>query len=213
MAHGLSCPAACGILVPWPGFKPVSPGLQDQFLTTGPPGKSPWQSFLKVKFVLCYSSALKPPVIFFLTPFYSVKAWNAALTPPTTSLAAPLASPTALATTLLQSIWPYEHKTLANHRTHIRIRALLSVPSGEAFPWLWLSEQYPTPASLLPLPCFFLRALAIWHLFRFVDCLLLEGRDLTCFIYCFIYRAWHTVGAQDIFVKWMKKITRRKRYF
>ena len=39
--HGLSCPAACGILVPRPGIKPPSPALEGRFLTTGPPGKSP----------------------------------------------------------------------------------------------------------------------------------------------------------------------------
>ena len=31
---------ACGLLVPWPGIEPTSPGLQGRFLTTGPPGKS-----------------------------------------------------------------------------------------------------------------------------------------------------------------------------
>ena len=36
-AHGLSCSAACGILVPRPGIKPTSPALQGRFLTTGPP--------------------------------------------------------------------------------------------------------------------------------------------------------------------------------
>ena len=35
------CPAARGVLVPGPGIEPVSPGLEDRFLTTGPPG-SPW---------------------------------------------------------------------------------------------------------------------------------------------------------------------------
>ena len=42
----LSCPAACGILVPQPGLEPASPALQDGFLTTGPPGKSPRNTFL-----------------------------------------------------------------------------------------------------------------------------------------------------------------------
>ena len=37
---GLSCCKASGILVPQPGIKHVSPGLQGGFLTTGPPGKS-----------------------------------------------------------------------------------------------------------------------------------------------------------------------------
>ena len=36
----LSCPAAGGILVPWPGIKPTCSVLEDKFLTTGPPGKS-----------------------------------------------------------------------------------------------------------------------------------------------------------------------------
>ena len=37
---GLSCPSACGILVPQPGIEPASSALQGGFLTTGPPGKS-----------------------------------------------------------------------------------------------------------------------------------------------------------------------------
>ena len=40
MVHGLSCPKACGILIPGPGIEPVSPALVGGFLTTGPPGKS-----------------------------------------------------------------------------------------------------------------------------------------------------------------------------
>ena len=40
-AHGLSCPTACGILVPRPGIKPMSPTLEGGFSTTGPPRKSP----------------------------------------------------------------------------------------------------------------------------------------------------------------------------
>ena len=39
-ANGLSCPAACGILVPQPGIEPASPALEGGFLTAGPPGKS-----------------------------------------------------------------------------------------------------------------------------------------------------------------------------
>ena len=38
--RGLSCPAACAILVPRPGIEPASPALAGGFLTTGPPGKS-----------------------------------------------------------------------------------------------------------------------------------------------------------------------------
>ena len=38
--HGLSCPAAQGILVPRPGTEPSSPASEDGFLTTGPTWKS-----------------------------------------------------------------------------------------------------------------------------------------------------------------------------
>ena len=48
VAHRLSCPVACGILVPQPGIKPMSPALQGRFLTTGPPGKSPLLSPLDI---------------------------------------------------------------------------------------------------------------------------------------------------------------------
>ena len=41
LALGLSCPTACGILVPWPWISPATPSLEGRFLTTGPPGKSP----------------------------------------------------------------------------------------------------------------------------------------------------------------------------
>lgn len=37
--HGLSCSAACEILVPWSKIEPMSPGLEDGLLTTGPRGK------------------------------------------------------------------------------------------------------------------------------------------------------------------------------
>ena len=43
--HRLSCPAACGILVPRPGIEPASPAQEGGFLTTGPPGKSPTKTF------------------------------------------------------------------------------------------------------------------------------------------------------------------------
>ena len=39
VALRLSCSEACGILVPKPGIKPLSPALAGRFLTTGPPGK------------------------------------------------------------------------------------------------------------------------------------------------------------------------------
>ena len=40
VAHTLSCPATCGILVPRPGVEPASPALEGGFLTTGPPGRT-----------------------------------------------------------------------------------------------------------------------------------------------------------------------------
>ena len=40
VAHGLSCPTACGILVSQPGIEPTFPALAGGFLTPGPPGKS-----------------------------------------------------------------------------------------------------------------------------------------------------------------------------
>ena len=45
VAYGLSCPAACGILVPGPGIEPVSPAFAGGFLTTGPSGKSTVEIF------------------------------------------------------------------------------------------------------------------------------------------------------------------------
>ena len=38
---------ACGILAPRPGIEPAPPALEDEVLTTGPPGKS-------LKYCLCW---------------------------------------------------------------------------------------------------------------------------------------------------------------
>ena len=46
VALGLSCPVACGILVPQPGIEPVSAALEGGFLTTEPPLKSPVSPYL-----------------------------------------------------------------------------------------------------------------------------------------------------------------------
>ena len=46
VAQGLSCSAACGILVPQPVIEPMSPAMEGGFFTTGPPGKSLCISFL-----------------------------------------------------------------------------------------------------------------------------------------------------------------------
>ena len=64
MARGLSCPVACGILVPRPGIEPASPALQDGFLTTGPPEKS-LCIFLYMSFwcTLVYISAEYIPMV------------------------------------------------------------------------------------------------------------------------------------------------------
>ena len=44
-ACGLRCPAACGILVPRPGFEPASPALEGGFLTTGATREVPFSYF------------------------------------------------------------------------------------------------------------------------------------------------------------------------
>ena len=49
VVHGLSCPTACGILLPAPGIEPMSPALSGGFLTTQPPGKSHPLIFLRRK--------------------------------------------------------------------------------------------------------------------------------------------------------------------
>ena len=52
-AHGLSCPSACGVLVPLPGIQPSPTALEGRFLTTGPPGKSPqWGIFEQRRFLV-----------------------------------------------------------------------------------------------------------------------------------------------------------------
>ena len=55
---GLSCPAACGILVSRSGIELASPALEGGFFTTGPPGKS-----------LCFFiSLLRTPLLSISTP-------------------------------------------------------------------------------------------------------------------------------------------------
>ena len=55
VAQRLSCPAARGILIPQPRIEPMSPALEDRFLTTGPPGKSP-KNFEEENCFSCCSS-------------------------------------------------------------------------------------------------------------------------------------------------------------
>ena len=56
---GLSCPAASGILVPWPGIKPVSPAFQGRLLTTAPPEK-----FLRILNLITSAKTLPYKVMF-----------------------------------------------------------------------------------------------------------------------------------------------------
>ena len=65
VAHGLSCSAARGILVPQPGVKPACLVLQGGFSTSGPPGES-WLSILNIAVCTCQSQT---PDLFFPEPF------------------------------------------------------------------------------------------------------------------------------------------------
>ena len=51
----LRCPAACGILVPLPGFELESPTLEGRLFITGPPGKS----LNKFLLALCFPPGLQ----------------------------------------------------------------------------------------------------------------------------------------------------------
>ena len=62
VAAQLSCPVACGILVPQPGIEPASPALEGGFLTTRPPGKSLFD------FLIWTHSLLLVPVTDFWSP-------------------------------------------------------------------------------------------------------------------------------------------------
>ena len=59
VAHGFSCPEACGILLPWQGIKPKSPALEGRFLTTGPLWKSQNKVFYSCLSLLCCWCACK----------------------------------------------------------------------------------------------------------------------------------------------------------
>ena len=54
--HGLSCPAARGLLVPQPGVEPMAPALEGKLPTTGPPEKS-----LDKRFYVLSSSIAENP--------------------------------------------------------------------------------------------------------------------------------------------------------
>ena len=66
VAGELSCPAAHGFLVLWPGVEPASPALEGGFITTGPPGLplvSLWAhcsfSYITLPFFVWSSSSAK----------------------------------------------------------------------------------------------------------------------------------------------------------
>ena len=56
VACRLSCPVACGTLVPQPGIEPTSPALEGGFLTTGPPGKSLIYLFIFILYLILFLS-------------------------------------------------------------------------------------------------------------------------------------------------------------
>ena len=68
-AYGLSCPMACGILVPQWGIKPAYPALEGRFLTTGPPGK-----LLKKTTISLVAEAFGSSTMFILHFLYSKKS-------------------------------------------------------------------------------------------------------------------------------------------
>ena len=72
VAWGLSCSAACGILVPWPGIKPTSLALQGGVLTTGPPGKSSHMKFFVTLPASCRVPWLQVPYL----PLEPYKPWK-----------------------------------------------------------------------------------------------------------------------------------------
>ena len=53
VAHGVSCPAAYGILVSGSGIKATSPALAGGFSTNGPLGEAPDRILILVFLALC----------------------------------------------------------------------------------------------------------------------------------------------------------------
>ena len=54
VAVGLSCPSACGILVPRPGIEPESPALEGRFFTAEPPENSSHVHFINLFILFIY---------------------------------------------------------------------------------------------------------------------------------------------------------------
>ena len=59
----LAAPRACGILVPQPGMKLGSPALGGRFLTTGPPEKSLFSSYIDYTGFPVSSAVKNPPAM------------------------------------------------------------------------------------------------------------------------------------------------------
>ena len=87
VAQWLSCPAACGILVPWPGIEPASFAMEGGFLTTGPPGKSPkgnikyeMRHFMQpIKTIFCSIINFLPRSRYFTMSNKSTREWESKL--------------------------------------------------------------------------------------------------------------------------------------
>ena len=156
--HSLSCPTACGILVPQPGIETVAPALKSGFLATGPWRKS-----------FFFNSSQRSLIILFLTPSYHIilKSYS-------------LASTSSLYCTFLvtndltefeyhkvastQSIGPGALQRPGTQCSQYNL-ALLVMPTETLFPWIpcqhtmlilllpiWQQLLSLAIASLLPTP-------------------------------------------------------------
>ena len=73
VAHGLICPAACGILVPRPGIEPASSALEGGFLAAGPLGKSQICYFCFHIFCSSFTKSVQIWVVMFFLMNWSFK--------------------------------------------------------------------------------------------------------------------------------------------
>ena len=67
VTEGLSCPMACGILLPRAGTEPVSPALGGRFFTTGLSGKSLILAFMRLGFSTCKRGVIFIAPLFIIT--------------------------------------------------------------------------------------------------------------------------------------------------
>ena len=85
VAGGLSCPAACEILVPRPGMEPMSHVLTGRFLTTGPSEKSPKRCLTSLVFLCTHSLShvwLCDPMDYLSMEFFRQEYWSRLPFPP-----------------------------------------------------------------------------------------------------------------------------------